>query len=175
MIIKNGTKPLLILSAIGGAIFGIVMALYFGLMYRDKSSIILGLSAGGLWFILYFLAMFLLVRKNEQNAESLHRQIELARKVICEGPVLYINGSRRGTGGWMFLSEDAVEFYRVKGNFGGNNVAIPLDDVVSVTVGKRNPFGQTNQMTIQTCENHFVFSVAKAKVWKAQIDQAVAS
>jgi hypothetical protein len=71
--------------------------------------------------------------------------------------------------GWMFLSEDAIEYYHVtvkKGivnNIKEKNVLILLDDIQSVKTKK------LNRIVIKTNTGNFKFFVTKPKEWKKYI------
>lgn len=102
-----------------------------------------------------------------KNAEQLSHQISKVRTIICQGQVKYQQSERKIIAGWMFLTEDAVEFYCVEGNDKEDNTAILLDDIISTAT-------KPNNITIITAQETYLFGVAKSDIWKEQIDKAVA-
>ena len=75
------------------------------------------------------------------------------------------NGKVNAIGGWLFLSEDAIEFYPHKMNIGGQNIPILLDDISDVET-------KLNQVKIHTKTNEtFIFVVNKANLWKQSITE----
>jgi hypothetical protein len=68
-------------------------------------------------------------------------------------------------GGWLFLSEDAIEFYPHKMNIKAENIPILLDDILNVET-------QGNQLKIQTkTGSAYTFVVNKSKLWKQSITE----
>ena len=66
-------------------------------------------------------------------------------------------------GGWLFLSEDAIEFYPHKMNIGGQNISILIDDISNIET-------KSGQLKIHTKANEtFTFVVNKANLWKQSI------
>ena len=101
-------------------------------------------------------------------AAPLRNEISKARSIICESSscrcrfgIMYY--------GWMFLSEDAIEYYSVtvkNGNINNikeKNVLILLDDIKSVKTKK------ANRIVIKTINENLKFCVAKPKEWKKYI------
>ncbi len=115
MIIKNGLLDYLMVLA-----FQIVMSL----LLFDGITEFLAMIVFSVTLVVFFLR----ARHVEKKAELLRTQIYNSRKVICEGPVTHNEG--HGDYGWMFLSEDAIEFYSCKG--GEENIPILLDDIERV-------------------------------------------
>lgn len=110
-------------------------------------------------FLLLFLGCFAFVLYSNKKTMKLRRNIDQARKIICEGPA-----QLTGAKGYMFLNNDALEFYGTDKTFGveKKNFAILPDEFVSVDV-------QGNKLYIETREQTFLFKVYKAEVWKEQI------
>lgn len=153
MVYKNGFKDYLITGIVFTILYTILTS-YTGL----KTAIISALPAGSLFTIaITIFSIFM-----EKKSEHLRNEISKVRNIICEGPANYKNGL--AIGGWLFLSEDALEFYPHKVNLGGSCVAILIDDIVNVdTKGK--------QLIIQSKNELFKFVVNKSKLWKNSINQ----
>lgn len=144
------------------ALAGLVFGLFFGLFVLVVSkNLVIGITIGVLTGLLYAFAVMLLIKKTESKFNYLRGEISKLRKIVCEGPASLKQGEKISTG-WIFLSEDAIEFYSLKTNDGGVNVPILLDNIVSV---KR----KSNQIIIETKSEEFIFAVIKAELWKKSI------
>lgn len=111
----------------------------------------------------FLFAFFLSFAKPEKKCEALRTELSKVRKIICEGPAAQRKGINQ-IGGWLVLSEDALEFYRYNSNFVGNNLVFLLDDIVSAE--RKRKF-----LIIQTKTETFKFFVHKAPLWKNSITQ----
>lgn len=142
-------------------------------------SIALGIAAGVIFSLLMF-GFFKIVEKtiskkginiyDVKNTENLRNEIEAKRKIIYDDLTSHMTSKMIYTPGWMFLTEDALEFYKTKVNLGGgNNIAILLDDIVSTSTKSKRV------LIVSTNENEYSFQVNNADIWKEKIDLAVAS
>lgn len=172
--VLNQNKSTVVLSCvIGGVIYGTIMGLYSYLFGARQLGLGLGIGGGVLFGGIILVVFLWRNHKNEVNASAMRAQIERKRKVLCEGPAtLRQTKGWNAIGGWLFLSEDAVEFYKGKQNFGGSNVAILLDDMVSVS---EKTSARKSTLTITTKDGVYTFLVFKGNIWKEQIDLAVVS
>lgn len=160
-----------------------------------KAGLLLGIIAGAVYAILgliyyafpmflgFFLMGFAIIKwtfshgekKAEKGAKILCEQIEASRKVLCQGSAKHAGKLRALTHGWMFISEDAVEFYSIKGDLvvgsKGDNIAILLDDIQTIDIGKDMVWG--DKILIATTENTYHFVVCKPDTWKEQIELAI--
>ena len=124
----------------------------------------MGIRAGVLFGVLFTVTMAIFTKHIEKKSVHLRAEISKVRKIICEGPANHKKGVN-AIGGWLFLSEDAIEFYPHKMNIGGQNIPILLDDISNVET-------KSNQLKIQTKEKvTFTFVVNKAKLWKQSITE----
>ena len=157
MVYKNGIKEWAIMCCGCGLVYGVLMGLFWGNM-------ITGIMAGVLFGVLFTACMAILSKHIEKKSEHLRAEISKVRKIICEGPANHKKGVN-AIGGWLFLSEDAIEFYPHKMNIGGQNIPILLDDISDVET-------KLNQLKIHTKTNEtFIFVVNKANLWKQSITE----
>ena len=126
MIYKNGIKEWVLLGCLSGLLYGFFMGLFF-------KNIVIGIIVGVLFGAIFAACIAIFSKKFEKKSECLRAEISQVRKIICEGPATHING-KNAIGGWMFLSEDAIEFYPHKMNVGGENMAILIDDITNVEI-----------------------------------------
>lgn len=157
MVYKNGFKDYLIL----GVIFGVLFGLFMGL---SEKNVIMGIILGVVCGFLFALGISLFMKRSEKKSKILRTEISKVRKIICEGPANHKKGAN-AISGWLFLSEDAIEFYPHKINFGGQNIPIRLDDVMKVET-------KSNYLKIYTKTNDlYTFVVNKAKLWEYSINE----
>ena len=124
-----------------------------------KIWLIAGLLFGAFCAIILFLGS---TKIPEKEIAALRSEISKVRAIICEGPVSNKKGKKQ-MNGWLFLSEDALEFYPYKNIIGWENVAILLDDITSVEV--KSYWLNINTKSAGT----YVFNTMKAKLWKESI------
>ena len=154
MVYKNEYEYLYALA--GGIFFGVIMTLRMG---------VAGVFAGVIFGIIIFLFTSFTSAKVEKAANTLRNEISQVRHVICDGPATYLK-DKKAIGGWLFLSEDALEFYPHKYNTVGENIPILLDDIEGVDIKK-------NQLVIRSKIGEYKFVVFKSKLWKQTIMETV--
>ena len=154
MIYKTSWKEYLIRGVIVGGILCIICSIWRGVIFGG----IVMLSG-----VLSFFVVMMFCSKLEKRVESIRVEISKLRNIVCEGPANLKNGIN-SVGGWLFLSEDALEFYPHKMNIGGDDTAILLDDIVNVET-------KVNQIIIQTKNKTFKFVVSRSNLWKKSITQ----
>lgn len=156
MIYKNGLKDYLIMFVLCTLFYTLLMIFQFGFtVWVLVSGLIFGIS-----FITICAFFSIYVEKKSKN---LREEILKVRNIICDGPANNIIG-KNSIGGWLFLSEDALEFYPHKVNFGGKGTAILIDDIISVDT-------KINQLIIKTNKEKYQFVVNKSKMWKKSITE----
>ena len=133
-----------------------------GIFMGDLS---VGLIAGIAFGVLFTVVIAIIAKNLEKKFLPLRAEISKVRSVICEGPASYKNGIN-AIGGWMFLSEDAIEFYCHKLNLGGENIPILLDDIVEVKA-------KGNQLIIKAKDKEYQFVVNKSKSWQESIQRVL--
>ena len=164
MIHKNGIKQYVIVCCISGLFFGLFMGLWNGLTSGSlKTGIIAGIVAGGALGVLYTLASALFSKYIEKKAEYMRAEILKNRMIICEGPANHKKGVN-AIGGWLFLTNNSIEFYPHKVNIGGQNIIIPSEFVISATT-------KVNRIIIQTKSENYIFAVNKSKLWEKSIKE----
>ena len=155
MVYKNGIKEWALMGCVGGLAYGFFMGLFYGDMTR-------GIIEGVLFGVLFPLCMAIFSKHIEKKFEHLRTEISKVRKIICEGPANHKKGAN-AIGGWLFLIEDAIEFYPHKMNIGGQNIPILIDDISNIET-------KSGQLKIHTKANEtFTFVVNKANLWKQSI------
>ena len=161
MVYKNGIKVYVITGCCAGLFYGFFMGLFLNNMKSGAMS--------GLLFGVFFTLCTALSGKHFEKKFRRHRaEISKVRKIICEGPANHKKGAN-AIGGWLFFSEDTMEFYPHKMNIGGQNISILTDEIVSVETR-----AQQLKIHTKTGEN-FTFIVNKAKLWKQSITEILYS
>jgi len=152
MIYKNGIKEYLLMALIFGAPIGMLVGL-------STEKLIVGMVFGVLGGGLFSFSMCVFASLQEVKFEEKRSEIANDRRVLCEGPANVC-----GNGGWLFLTEDYIEFYPHKLNFSSKEIKIPAGMVEMVKTHKK-------QIVITTFDNTSVtILVAQNKEWKKQID-----
>ncbi len=106
----------------------------------------------------------------DKKSKYLRQEISKVRTIICEGPAVHKIGVVNEFYGWLFFSEDALEFYPIKMNRdGARNIAILIDDIIDVET-KRN---KRNILFIDSKGGSFIFSVDKPELWKNTIKETI--
>ncbi len=148
MIYKNGFKEYFFM----GTIFGLCMGAFFFFtrIVNLAGFFVVAVSSGTLFAFI----MYLFAKRVEIKSKYLHNEIAKVRRIICEGVATI-----KGVGGWLFVTEDAIEFYPHKINLGGESIAVLIDDIVAVNNG-------FNNIEIATKESTYKFIVNKPTGWK---------
>ena len=157
MIIKGGEKYIIKIACFVGVPF-VVIPLIIGLLFYSP---FIKLGVLDFFIIIVILLFFKLWFKFiEKKVVKLREEILKERKIICEG--LASNKTDRVIGGWLFLSEAAVEFYPYNVNGEVKSVAILLDDIVNIEVKK-------DLLIVKSSSTEFVFKVYNAPLWEEMI------
>ena len=154
MTYKNGIKE----YAPAGVTFGVPMGIFFGLR---QLSLLLGVITGFLCGFLFALLMFLFVKHQEKKFDKKRTEIAKERKIICDG-----GATIKGNGGWMFFTENGIEFYPHKINISTKEIIIPTNAIESVKTKKNQILVSANGKTIAIVVSH-------NKEWKKQIEGAL--
>ena len=155
MTYKNGIKE----YALTGVMFGVPMGILFGLM---QLSLLLGVITGFLCGFLFAFLIFLFVKYQEKKFDKKRTEIAKERKIICDG-----GATINGNGGWMFFTEDGIEFYPHKINISTKEIIIPTSMIEAVNTHK-------NQIVVRTSNNSIVaIVVSHNKEWKKQIEATI--
>ena len=155
MIYRNGIKE----YGLMGVLFGIPMGAMFGLKYL---SLLTGIISGVLCGFLFAFLMYLFVKYQEKKFDKKREQIAKERKIICDG-----GATVNGNGGWMFFTEQGLEFYPHKINLSTKEIMIPMQSIASVKTYR-------NQILVSTNGQVVAIVVSHNKEWKKQIDDAIA-
>lgn len=111
--------------------------------------------------LLFFLVLFFYTKLREKKTIHLRTEIEKVRDIVCDGMASYVNGGLN-TGGWLFLSMDALEFYPSKDNISHDCIAVLLDDIEQIEAHSKT-------LIVHTKAENIKFKVYKASLWKKQI------
>lgn len=157
MILKNGIKVYSITFCSSSLLFG----LYVGTFQSDVR---MGIFAGLLFGVLFTACMVLFSKHLEKKSEHLRIEISKSKKIVCEGPANHKKGTN-AIGGWLFLSENTLEFYPHKINIGGQNLSVSIDNIVKVET-------KFNRLKILTKSGDaFTFVVNKTNLWNRLITE----
>ena len=156
MTYKNETKGYFVL----GAMYGLPMGIFLGLINRSVVSGILVAIFGGL---LFGLLMFLFNRPAEKKFAQMRAEMEKEKTIICDGTANILK-----TPGWIFLSETELLFCPQKMNASNQKITIPLSDIKEVSVQKGRLFIATGAQT------PIMAVVCRADSWKMHIESAIA-
>ena len=156
MTYKNEIKGYFVL----GAMYGLPMGIFLGLVNQSIASGILVAIFGGLLFGFF---MFLSNRPAEKKFSKMRAELEKEKTIICDGTANIVK-----TVGWMFLTETELLFYPHKMNASSQKIAFPLSDIKSVTV-------QNGRLFITTdAETPIMAVVCRPDAWKMHIEAAIA-
>ena len=156
MTYKNETKGYFVL----GAMYGLPMGIFLGLINRSVVSGILVAIFGGL---LFGFLMFLFNRPAEKKFFQMRAELEKEKTIICDGTANILK-----TPGWIFLTETELLFYPRKMNASSQKIAFPLSDIKKVTV-------QNGRLFITTdAETPIMAVVCRPDAWKMHIEAAIA-
>lgn len=155
MVYRNGIKEYLLTTVL----FGGIMGIFIGLI---RLNVLLGVIMGVLSGCLFSFLMFLFVKVVEKKFDKMRVEIAEERKIFCDG-----GATIQGVGGWMFLTENGVEFYPHKINYTQDKLFIPLKEIQTVET-------KGNQILIRTVNNlQFAIVVAKNNQWKKEIESVL--
>ena len=154
MVYKNGLKEYSLITVL----FGVPMGILFGL---SKLSFIVGVVSGVLSGLLFTLLMFLFIKVQEKKFDKKRIEIAKERRIICDG-----GATINGNGGWMFLTENGIEFYPHKINISTEVIKIPTNMIEAVKTNKNQIVGTSN------CKN-IAIVVSHNKEWKKQIEKTI--
>ena len=99
----------------------------------------------------------------ERNFDKKRDEISKERKIYCDGAATI-----DGNGGWMFFTEEGIEFYPHKINVSTNPVMIPVNTMTNAQTHR-------NAVVINTVAgSQFKVIVAHNKEWVKQINGVLA-
>lgn len=155
MIYRNGIKEYLST----GVLFGVPMGLFFGI---EHFSLIVGLTGGIMSGTLFAFLIFLFCKIMEKKFDKKREEISRERKIICDGGATY-----EGLGGWLFFTENSLEFYPHKINYSTKQLTIPREKINSVSIKRNN-------IIIDAFEGKkFPIVVSHTNEWKTQIETVI--
>lgn len=159
---------------ITGALYGFFMGIFMGIFMSftfpldPETNLMLGIFVGLFFGTVYTISMALIASSIAKKAKPLREEISKVRKIVCEGPATHKKSAinLKNVGGWLFLSEDAIEFYPLKLYVGGKNVGVPLDDIKKIE-------RTGNIISISTTEETYQFIVDKGNLWEETINKTL--
>ena len=154
MVYKNGLKE----YSLSTVLFGVPMGILFGL---SQSSFINGIISGIFSGLLFTLLIFLFVKIQEKKFDKKRIEIAKERRIICDG-----GATINGNGGWMFLTENGIEFYPHKINISTEEIKIPANMIEAVKTNK-------NQIIVVSNGKNIAIVVSHNKEWKKQIEAMI--
>ena len=154
MVYKNGLKEYSLITVL----FGVPMGILFGL---SKLSFIVGVVSGVLSGLLFTLLMFLFIKVQEKKFDKKRIEIAKERRIFCDG-----GATINGNGGWMFLTENGIEFYPHKINISTEVIKIPTNMIEAVKTNK-------NQIVVTSNGKNIAIVVSHNKEWKKQIEKTI--
>lgn len=155
MIYKNGIKEYTLTTVL----FGVPMGFIFGVL---RLSLLLGIIMGVFSGLLFSLLMFAFIKFQEKQFDKKRIEIAKERKLICDG-----GATIQENGGWLFLTENGLEFYPHKINVSTEEIKIPMNMIESVNTYR-------NQIVVHTVnKSAVVIVVSHNGAWKKQIEDAV--
>ena len=157
MIYKNGIKEIIFIALFMGLIAGPLYGIFMGMVFQNmEMALQLGLGFAIAISIPFAILMIIINAVVEKKVVYLREELSKQRKIICEGPANH-KQNNIAIGGWMFLTEDALEFYPHKMNVVGENIPI-----------------KAKQLIIHTKKgSNYIFIVNKSKLWKKSITEEI--
>ncbi len=147
-------------------IMGAGFAFWMTLISAISSDYFIATLVGGvLSGVLFGGGMLFLAKHQENKAYYCRHKVETAQEVICQGSAAIRKSGFNTNGGWMFLGNASLDFYKISAASGEKIIEINLTDIVSTSV-------KGSILTINTGVQTFAFGVGQAKEWKKQIEQA---
>ena len=116
-----------------GLPFGLMMTIFFSLIYGWQNGLISGLASGFLFGLI--LAVFAVYQSSKFTK---NRPLLPNEKLIKEGPANHFLNAE-GIGGWVYLTDRRFYFKSHKGNIQNHELTIPLQEIVDAE--KTNTFG----------------------------------
>ena len=152
MTYKNGFRE----YSLTTVLFGVPMGFLFGLA---RLSLLVGMIAGVFSGLLYTLLIFLFSRFMERKFANKREELAKERKIFCDGAATI-----QGNGGWMYFTEQGIEFYPHKINISTKEIKISMDNIEAVKTRK-------NQLIVSTADKStLAIVVCHNKEWKEQIE-----
>ena len=156
MVYRNGFKEYAIICGAGGGTYGLIMGLFFG-------DLMLGLMCGVLFGVLFTLFLWIFSNHVEKKSQYIRSEIAKTTHIICEGPANHQRGAN-AIGGWLFLTDYALDFFPHKVNIGGRSIPIYIDDIAGVEV-------KSNKLIIHTkAYETYISVVNKANLWRQSLE-----
>ena len=118
VIVKQNLGRLWLASMLGGLVFGAMMMIGFGPI---------GILSGLLFGVLFGFAMQIVTGTMEKKWAPKRAEISAKTTILVEG-----GANLDGNGGWLFVTEEGVEYYTHKMNFDHRTLNFSRDDIQSI-------------------------------------------
>jgi hypothetical protein len=156
VVFRLSTKDFLKMMIFTGVPFGIIESL-------TSNSVAIGLFAGIFFGVLFTFAMWIVNAILEGRYRGLRASISRERRLICDG-----GATNKGNGGWMFFTENGLEFYPHKINLSSKRIIIPIRLIESTE-------STANKLIIKLSGDlSYEFIVSRNNDWKRCIDNELA-
>ena len=146
VVVKNNLGRLWLASILGGLLFGVAMCLAIG---------VIGLLAGVLFAVLFGLIMQITVSHLEKSPTWAAKRAEISqtKTIIVEGAA-----NLDGNGGWLFVTDQGVEYYTHKMNFDNRTLIFTNDQISTITK-------EGSKLVIVACNTKYKFVVNYVDTW----------
>ena len=118
VIVKQDVGKLWLASMLGGLIFGVIMMIVLGPI---------GILSGLLFGVLFGLGMQIATGSLEKKWASKRAEVSASKTILVEG-----GANLDGNGGWLFVTEEGVEYYTHKMNFDQRTLIFSHTEVQSI-------------------------------------------
>ena len=131
MVYKTQIKGYVIIGIVSGGTFGLVMGIL-------RQNLIAGFSGGIIFGLLYSLYIAFASKRQAKKFDTKREEIKRSKKLYSDGPATFANN-----GGWLFLTEDALEFYPQKLTATKQPLCISLTEIQTASIEKGKLIVQT--------------------------------
>ena len=135
VIIKQNTGKLWLFCMLAGLAWGVVMSVIMGIIFLPFALFIplitmpLGAIAGVVMCLFFIGAL----KPIEKHFTAKREEISATKTIIVDGAA-----NLDKAGGWLFFTEDTVEFHAHKANFDTSSVIIPRAEVQNIQKKKND-------------------------------------
>ncbi len=149
-------KSYVLMGVFYGIGMGIAFSFLYGLIAGACAAVPCGVLFGGL--------MMLVLRLLEKRFITAGQQLAATKRVVCHGIATI-----RGVAGWMYLTEEGLEYTPRKVTVTNAALTIPTEMIKAVSTFKKVLIVETRDHV------RFEFVVVKNLAWKADIEAEMAA
>lgn len=157
-IVKNSTGQLFMTCMLGGVVFGAVMGIMWSAM---GMSFVLGFLICSVVFgLLMFGAMAVAVKVlNNNSRKNIMKKVAMSGQIYFEGAA-----NRSGNGGWLFVTQNAVEHHVHNTNIDTKSTIMPHDEIISI-------YKSGKKLSVKTTKTTYTFVVNNINEWMSLFAQ----